>query len=407
MSNAAQPHTDAPEVGLADGLPEGLVDGAVKSAGAVRQEVVSIPKRHKFTIFLIAACAISITATAMLWIKLSNIQEALARQSADSAAQSIEARLLAKTAQELSQQTAARQASTETRLSEVALQRGQLDELMQNLSRSRDENLVVDIESALRLAQQQAQLTGSAEPLLAALKSADQRLVRAAQPRLTPLLRAIAKDTERVKATTLADTPGLLIKLDELARMLDDVPLGNKVGLAGSGAASGAGASAGVGVGVGVGGGAIQAVKKPPAATKNASTSPPDATKTEAVSALSTWALGFLSAFKDEARNLVRVSRIDSPEAALLSPEQGFFVRENLKLRVLNARLGLLARQTDASRNDLATVAAVLDKYFDTNARSTQQASSLVQQLQTQLRATELPRIDDTLAALTTAAAGR
>ena len=405
MSNAAQPHTDAPEVGLADGLPEGLVDGAVKSAGAVRQEVVSIPKRHKFTIFLIAACAISITATAMLWIKLSNIQEALARQSADSAAQSIEARLLAKTAQELSQQTAARQASTETRLSEVALQRGQLDELMQNLSRSRDENLVVDIESALRLAQQQAQLTGSAEPLLAALKSADQRLVRAAQPRLTPLLRAIAKDTERVKATTLADTPGLLIKLDELARMLDDVPLGNKVGLAGSGAASGAGASAGVGVGVG--GGAIQAVKKPPAATKNANTSPPDAIKTEAVSALSTWALGFLSVFKDEARNLVRVSRIDSPEAALLSPEQGFFVRENLKLRVLNARLGLLARQTDASRNDLATVANVLDKYFDTKARSTQQASSLVQQLQTQLRATELPRIDDTLAALTTAAAGR
>ena len=403
MTDATPPPIAAPELGRADGLADGFVDSSIKAASAARQEVISTPKSHKFTIFLIAACALSVTATAMLWVKLSNIQEALARQSADTAAQSIEARLLAKTAQELSQQTAARQASTETRLSEVALQRGQLDELMQNLSRSRDENLVVDIESALRLAQQQAQLTGSAEPLLAALKSADQRLVRAAQPRLTPLLRAIAKDTERVKATTLADTPGLLIKLDELARMLDDVPLGNKVGLAGSGAASGAGASAGVGVG----GGATQTVKKPTAVAKNANTSPPDATKTEAVSALSAWALGYLSAFKDEARNLVRVSRIDSPEAALLSPEQGFFVRENLKLRVLNARLGLLARQTDASRNDLAAVATVLDKYFDTNARSTQQASALVQQLQTQLRATELPRVDDTLAALTTAAAGR
>ena len=413
MTNAAPPHTEAPEVGLGDGLAEGMVDGSIKGAGAARQEVISTPKSHKFTIFLIAACALSITATAMLWVKLSNIQEALARQSADTAAQSIEARLLAKTAQELSQQTAARQASTETRLSEVALQRGQLDELMQNLSRSRDENLVVDIESAVRLAQQQAQLTGSAEPLLAALKSADQRLVRAAQPRLTPLLRAIAKDTERVKATTLADTPGLLIKLDELARMLDDVPLGNKVGLAGGSAANVAGGGAGIGAGGGAVGGAVggapqaQAVKKPAATVKNANSSSPDATKTEATSALSAWALGYLSAFKDEARNLVRVSRIDSPEAALLSPEQGFFVRENLKLRVLNARLGLLARQTDASRNDLATVAAVLDKYFDTNARSTQQASALVQQLQSQLRATELPRIDDTLAALTTAAAGR
>jgi len=57
---------------------------------------------------------------------------------------------------------------------------------MQSLSRSRDENLVVDIESSLRLAQQQAQLTGSVEPLLASLKSAELRVARAAQPRLTP-----------------------------------------------------------------------------------------------------------------------------------------------------------------------------------------------------------------------------
>jgi uroporphyrin-3 C-methyltransferase len=49
---------------------------------------------------------------------------------------------------------------------------------------------------------------------------------------------------------------------------------------------------------------------------------------------------------REEARNLVRVSRIDNPEAVLLSPEQTFFLRENLKLKLLNARLGLLARQT-------------------------------------------------------------
>ena len=115
-----------------------------------------------------------------MWQKLANIQEQLARQSADTGVQALEARTLAKQALELARETAGRLTVSETRLSEVTLQRTQLEELMQSLSRSRDENLVVDIESALRMAQQQAQLTGSVEPLLAALKSADQRVVRAA-----------------------------------------------------------------------------------------------------------------------------------------------------------------------------------------------------------------------------------
>ena len=352
-------------------------------------------------------------ATSLLWLKLSNIQEALARQSADTASQSVEARTLAKTAQELAQQTAARQATMDTRLSEVALQRSQLDDLMQSLSRSRDENLVVDIDSALRLAQQQAQLTGSIEPLLAALKSADLRLVRAAQPRLNPLLRAIAKDIDRVKAASLADTPGLLVKLDELSRLVDEAPLGNRVG-ANKADAPTTGPTTGpttasqlANSNTSANNPSAKTAKKQATTGKNTETDADNATKKEPASAISAWAWGFLTAFKDEARNLVRVSRIESPEAVLLSPEQGYFVRQNLKLRVLNARLGLLARQLDASRADLVSAAAMLDKYFDSNARVTQQAAGLLQQLQAQLRATELPRIDDTLAALTTAAAGR
>ena len=86
---------------------------------------------------------------------------------------------------------------------------------MQSLSRSRDENLLVDIESALRLAQQQAQLTSSAEPLLAALRGADQRLERSGQPRLSRVRAAIARDIDRIKVTSVSDVPGLLVKLDE------------------------------------------------------------------------------------------------------------------------------------------------------------------------------------------------
>jgi uroporphyrin-3 C-methyltransferase len=317
--------------------------------------------------FFLALSVLALAVSAMLWQKLGAIQEQLARQSADSGTNAIEARTLARQAQDVARDTAARQALTETRLGEVALQRTQIEELIQSLSRSRDENLVVDIESSLRLAQQQAQLTASVEPLLAELRNADKRLDRAAQPRLSRVRAAIARDIDRIRAASMTDVPGLLVKLDELARQVDDLPLLNAVA---------------------------------PAAAASA------ARKAAAPPALQWWEK-ILGDVRDEARNLVRVSRIDQPEAVLLAPEQAFFLRENLKLKLLNARLALLARQTDSARSDVNAAAVALHKYFDPSQRKTQVAVALAQQVQSQLRSVELPRIDETLAVLSTAAAGR
>jgi uroporphyrin-3 C-methyltransferase len=48
-----------------------------------------------------------------------------------------------------------------------------------------------------------------------------------------------------------------------------------------------------------------------------------------------------------------------------------------------------------------------MGRYFDSGSRKTQTAIALLQQVQVQMKSLELPRIDDTLAALATAAAGR
>ena len=109
----------------------------------------------------------------------------------------------------------------------------------------------------------------------------------------------------------------------------------------------------------------------------------------------------------DEVRGLVRVSRIEQPDAVLLAPEHVFFLRENLKLKLLNARLGVLARQLDSARADLASASFALGKYFDPSSRRTQAAAGQLQQIQAQMKVVELPRVDETLAALATAAAGR
>jgi uroporphyrin-3 C-methyltransferase len=315
---------------------------------------------------LVLLAGVSLLISVMLWQRLWAIQEQLARQSADSGTQAVEARTLARQAQDVARDTAARQAVMESRLSEVALQRGQLEELMQSLSRSRDENLVVDVESAVRLAQQQAQLSGSVEPLVAALRTADQRIARSGQPRLARLRLAIARDLDRITSARVTDLPGLMAKLDEMARQVDDLPLANAVALSGLSSRS-----------------------------------------RESTPANPTWWQRSLGVLRDEARALLRVSRIDQPEAVLLAPEQGFFLRENLKLKLLNARLDLLSRQNESARADVAAATSALNRYFDPSSRKTQQAAGLLQQIQGQLRTVELPRLDETLAALSTAAAGR
>ena len=348
--------------------------------------MLAVPRSLAIAVVLLAAAGLLVSG--LLWQKLGNIQEELARRSIDSGAQAIEARTLAKSAQESTRDLSARLALQETRISEVSLQRSQLEELMQSLSRSRDENLVVDIESALRLAQQQAQLTGSAQPLIAALTSAEQRLSRAAQPRLNPLRRAIIKDTDRIKVASLTDVPLLLIKLDELVRLADELPVANAM----------------------VGNSAARTL--PLALPEPSSKALPADTEKSMFSWFDSdmfrnaWRIA-LDKLQEEARKLLRVSRIEQPEAALLSPEQSFFLRENLKLKLLNARLGLLSRQTDTARADLISASVWLAKYFDPTSRKTQTAVQLLQQVQSQLKTSELPRLDETLSALATAAAGR
>jgi uroporphyrin-3 C-methyltransferase len=351
------PSEQPPVLSAAAPVPAPVESPGPRFVGASRATLLALA--------LVAGAAL--LSSVMLWQRLSAIQEQLARQSADSGANAIEARALARQAQDIARDAAARQVVLESRLSEVALQRTQLEELIQSLSRSRDENLVVDIDAALRLAQQQTQLTSSPEPLLAALRSADQRLERAAQPRLARVRAAIARDIERVRSAAVTDVPGLLVRLDDIVRQVDELPVANTV--------------------------PARALAESPRRNGGAAAGP--------------WWLQWRDAVLEEARGLLRVSRIDQPEAMLLAPEQAFFLRENMKLKLLNVRLSLLARQNEAARADVAQATAALNKYFDPGSRRTQAVATQLQQVQAQVRTAELPRIEETLAALLTAAGGK
>jgi uroporphyrin-3 C-methyltransferase len=356
--------------------------------------------------------AVAVVVGGLLWQRLDATQREMARRSQESASLAEQARQISTQAEALTKELQARLTVAEVRLSEVSLQRSQLEELMLTLSRSRDDNLVQDIESSLRLAQQQAQLTGSVAPLLTALQAADQRIARSAQPRLNPVQRAIARDVERVKSAAVADVPSVVLRLDELARQVDEWPVANQVGpmpaptaiapLVTSSAAGSATATVS----------AMATSTAPVTATAPGTSTVPYVADAAPASGgwMTRWRSLWERAWTDVARasrDLVRVSRIDQPEAALLATEQAFFLRENLKLKLLNARLGLLARQAPSAQADLASVDAALARYFDTQAPAVAAAQAKLAKLREELLIVELPRPEESLAALATAAGGR
>jgi len=329
----------------------------------------------------VLAMAITVIALAVSWQtqrRVKSLERELVLRQESSQRDAADARAAARTAQEMAQDAAAKSALLDARVSEAAMQRSQVEELLQSVARSRDENVVADVEAAIRVALQQSALTGSAEPLVLTLKQADERLARYNQPRLERVRRAIGRDLERTRAQGSVDIATLAARLDEAVRLVDELPL-LSVGKAPAAAASSAAPS-----------GPLPA--------------PADGTWRARVAAL--WQAG-TQHLGSELRSLVRVTQIDRPESVLAAPEQQFFLRENLKLRLLNARLALFARQFDIAQSDLRDAQSVLDRYFDRSSKRVVAASEALRQVSTQSRQSALPRPDETLAALTTAAAGR
>ena len=330
-------------------------------------------------VLFVVLAALAAAALAFAWNtqqRVKTLENELVKRQQDSSGQATEARLAARQAQELARESAAKLSLLEARVAEASLQRSQLEELIQSLSRSRDENVLADVDAAVRVAMQQTAITGSAEPMLATLRQSDERLARYNQPRLERVRRAIAQDLDRVRAAGVSDIAVLTIRLDEVIRLVDELPL-------------------------------LATDRKPTAGT---------APEVAAAASMPGWGgaaserwRAWTDALVQEVRGLVRVTRIDHPEAMLVAPEQAYFLRENLKLRLLNARLALLSRQFDTAQIDLRDAQATLERYFERGHKRVTIALEGVKQVGAQARQVSVPRPDATLAAIAiaTATAGR
>jgi uncharacterized protein HemX/uroporphyrinogen-III synthase len=320
-------------------------------------------RRSKAPLLLLFAVILAAALAAVFWLdarqRIDATQGELARRLRDIENDAREARSVARQAQEALRESQAKVGQLESRLAESQSQQLALEALYQDLSRNRDEWQLAEIEQVLAIASQQLQLAGDVRAALLALQLAESRLARADRPQFVPIRRALARDIERLKALPALDLPGMSLRLDRLVAQVDAVPLAfdERVRQAG------------------------------------------DAKQVAEATDRGFWArLG--SEVWSELRQLVVVRKVDAPEPPLLPPSQAYFARENLRLRLLNARLNLLARDEAGYREDLRVAQEWIRRYFDQDSKQTADALAQLEQLSSSTLSFELPSISESLEAV-------
>lgn len=262
----------------------------------------------------------------------------------------------------------------EARQSESQNQQAALEQLYRDLAKNRDDWALAEIEQVLSTASQQLQLAGNVRSALLALQNADARLSRVDRPQFIAIRRAIAQDIEKLKSLPSIDLTGVAVRLDSLVAQVDAMPLLSD--------------------------------EKPGVVAPTPKTKLSNRQKVDSTSAFD-WRVemqerwvAWSGELWSDLKQLMRIRTVTAPEALLLTPEQAFFARENVKLRLLNARVALLSRNDAAFRSDLAEADRALQRYFDQRDPHTRAGRELIRQIRESVLNIEMPTLSHSLAAV-------
>lgn len=331
----------------------------------------------------IAVIVLAVLLAAQSWStskQIRNLREEVAKRLQKGDVSNAETGVLARNVQEGTKELEIKVGALENRQSETQSQQLALEQLYNDLSKNRDEWALTEIEQVLSTASQQLQLAGNVPGALIALQNADRSLSRSDKPQFITIRRAIGRDMEKLKALPSVDSTGVALRLDAVIAQIDSLPMLSDETPALPAAPEKPG----------------KAKPVRDAAGKLVGPPAPEPMLQKVRDGFNTWS-GDMWA---DVRQLIRIRRVDTPEALMLSPTQSYFLRENVKLRLLNARMALLSRNETAFRNDLIAAQDALAKYFDTRAKSTQTAQALLRQVQGSNLAIEMPTLSDSLTAV-------
>ncbi len=301
----------------------------------------------------------------LVWLgseRLDATRQELSRRLTDSDTTQREVQAGARQNREALDALQAKVGALDAGLAEMQSQQLALEAMYQELSRVRDDRLFAEIEQTVAIAAQQLQLAGNVEATLIALQGAEARLAKSAQ--FLSLRKLIARDIERLKSLPTADVAGIAFKLDGILGSVNSLPL------------------------------AFEQRPERSRAERPANGDVPASAEWRSI------ANAWLAELWQELRQLVHIERIDRPDPGLLAPREVFFLRENLRLRLLSARLALLARDGRSFQSDVTQASAWIDQYFDPREPAVVAAQATLRKLAGLDVMREPADLNETLAAL-------
>jgi len=322
----------------------------------IQPDVTDKPQglRSRINPLLIAAMVVAVIV-AWQWYEtrsqIANLQQELEKRMVEMDASNKELSNISTKEREKREEVETRFKLLETNLTESISRQVALEKLYQDFAPNRDEVTMEEVEQLLLIANQQLQLANNVKAALIAMQEADVRLQRINRPQLSPLRKALAKDMDLLKAVPNVDTMEMSLRLESLAQTVDKLPLAMEI--------------------------------RPP--------------KTNAVSQV-TWAPEgvwpkLLQEVWNDIKQLVRIQNMDEREIPLLSPSQSYFLRENLKLRLLSAHHALLARNAVSFKANLKISINWINRYYDNKSKPATSMLEILRQLHDSEISIELPNI--------------
>ncbi|HEX5364895.1 MAG TPA: uroporphyrinogen-III C-methyltransferase [Gallionella sp.] len=290
-------------------------------------------------------------------LAISDMRREIAEKIAEMDGTSKANQIMLERSQDQVRELSAKVATLESHYAESQNQRAALETLYNDLSISRDETALAEVEQMLLIAGQQLQLSANVKAALIAMQSADARLQRMDRPAFNGLRKAIGQDMVKLRALPNVDVAGINDQLNELMGGVDGLPLIYQQRVA-------------------------RTAHEQPAAPNETA-----------------WQ-GLVREIWQDIRQLVRIENTGKVEIPLLPPEQEFFLRENLKMRFQAARLALLSRDEVAFRQELKTAQFWTVRYFDTGAGAGMKMLAGVKRLASASINIELPDISPSLQAV-------
>lgn len=334
--------------------------GQVQDTATTASEPVSAARRSQKTLgFLIFVIVLLLLVLGiLLWQYLNTrqrfnaLEQTLTQRLEQYSTSNQESMALAKRAEERSTEIAAKTELLEQKLAESHDEQESLQTLYKELTNDREERTVAEIEQLLIIANQQLQLAGNVRPALLALQTAYSRLQQIETPQAALLRKAVLNDIQHLQNLPLVNVTELNLELESLAQAMDSLPL--------------------------VSDRHPQPLPAPPVADDNP------------------WRKLAHEIWRD-LKSMIRLERIDRPEPPLLSPDQTFFLRENVKLRLLMARIALLQHDEQNYRINMQAAEQWVKQYFDTSASATRKVLSRMRQLSDDVVDTKIPDINESL----------